>query len=103
MSDFGNLVGDGDISDACIAEFSSCGLAVDCMKTYLTDAIEYVGDLHTLTKVKVSGFNFKILFGNYCHTTVLSYNSSQDIDKSRRATGAQVLSTARHCCGVFNA
>ncbi|XP_033647940.1 protein unc-79 homolog [Asterias rubens] len=52
MSDFGNLVGDGDISDACIAEFSSCGLAVDCMKTYLTDAIEYVGDLHTLTKVK---------------------------------------------------
>ncbi|XP_022099411.1 protein unc-79 homolog isoform X2 [Acanthaster planci] len=53
MSDFGNLVGgDGDISDACMAELSSSSLANDCLKQYLNDAIEYVGDLHTLTKVK---------------------------------------------------
>lgn len=27
---------------------------MDCMRQYLQDAIEYIGDLHTLTKVKVS-------------------------------------------------
>lgn len=47
MNDFSIVEGDWDI------EFGQhCTGAMDCMRQYLQDAIEYIGDLHTLTKVK---------------------------------------------------
>ncbi|PIK34598.1 hypothetical protein BSL78_28574 [Apostichopus japonicus] len=47
MNDFSIVDGEWDI------EFGQhCTGAMDCMRQYLQDAIEYIGDLHTLTKVK---------------------------------------------------
>ncbi|XP_072170179.1 protein unc-79 homolog [Diadema setosum] len=47
MSDFGHMEADIDVEMA----MNSTG-ATDCMRQYISDAIEYIGDLHTLTKVK---------------------------------------------------
>ncbi|XP_041469783.1 protein unc-79 homolog [Lytechinus variegatus] len=47
MSDFGHMEADIEVEMA----MNSTG-ATDCMRQYISDATEYIGDLHTLTKVK---------------------------------------------------